>query len=47
MKAKIAIRYHHPQTLISSASFFTGEGIAQAASEDGESIRKAEQAVVR
>jgi hypothetical protein len=44
---KIPIRYHHPQTSISDASFSTGGGIAQAALEDGESIDTAEQAVAQ
>jgi len=39
--------YHHPKTSISDASFSTGEGIAQAALGDGESIDTAEQAVAQ
>ncbi|HVI82484.1 MAG TPA: hypothetical protein VM717_07040 [Chthoniobacterales bacterium] len=46
-KAEITTGYHHPKTSISDASFSTGEGIAQAALEDGESIDTAEQAVAQ
>jgi hypothetical protein len=45
MKANTRVRYHHPQTSISDDSFSTGEGIAQVASEDGESIDTAGEAV--
>jgi hypothetical protein len=44
-KAENRVGYHHPQTSISDASFPTGEGIARAALEDGESISTAETAV--